>query len=62
MSAQVSPTGAPVDEGQYADHLRCSTRWLEYRLADGLPSDLIAGKRTFRPSVADSGCDRRPIR
>jgi hypothetical protein len=53
VSTQVSQLERPLTKAEYADHLRCSIRWLEYRLADGLPSDLIAGKRTFRPSVAD---------
>ena len=43
-----------LTKAEYAEHLRCSVRWLEYRLADGLPSELIAGRRKFMPSVADA--------
>jgi hypothetical protein len=53
-------TGHPVAQlerrltkAEYAEHLRCSIRWVEYRLAEGLPSEMIAGKHKFRPSVAD---------
>jgi hypothetical protein len=42
-----------LTKAEYAARLCCSVRWLEYRLAEGLPSELIAGRRKFRPSVAD---------
>jgi hypothetical protein len=38
---------------EYAEHLRCSVRWIEYKIREGLPSELIAGRRKFRPSIAD---------
>lgn len=42
-----------LTKAEYAEHLRVSVRWLEYRLAEGLPSEMIAGRRKFLPSVAD---------
>ncbi len=42
-----------LTKSEYAEHLRCSIRWVEYRIADGLPSEMIAGRRKFRASVAD---------
>ena len=37
-----------LTKAEYAEYLRCSPRWLEYRLAEGLPSEMIAGRRTAR--------------
>jgi len=53
MSAQVIQLEPRFTKSEYAEHLRCSVRWLEYRVAEGLPSELIAGRRKFRPSIAD---------
>jgi hypothetical protein len=36
-----------------ARQLGCSTRWLEYRLGEGLPSAVIAGRRKFRQSEVE---------
>ena len=42
-----------LTKAEYAEHVRCSTRFLEYRLAEGLPSELRFGKRVFNPPIAD---------
>jgi hypothetical protein len=42
-----------LTKAEYAEYLVCSVRWVEYRLAEGLPSELIAGRRKFLPSKAD---------
>jgi hypothetical protein len=36
-----------------AEHYGCSVRWLKYRLKDGMPSELIAGRRKMRLSETD---------
>ena len=54
MNAQVAHLEERLTKAEYAAHLRCSLRWLEYRLAEGLPSELIAGRRKFQPSIADA--------
>lgn len=52
-----------VDE--LADQLGCSTRWIEYRVAEGkqlrdpFPSAMIAGRRKFRQSEAERWLERR---
>ena len=43
MSATVTHLERRLTKAEYAEHLRCSVRWLEYRIAEGLPSELIAG-------------------
>lgn len=36
-----------IDKRQLAAELRCSVRWIEDRLRDGMPSAMIAGRRKF---------------
>ncbi|HEX4732943.1 MAG TPA: hypothetical protein VH247_00915 [Thermoleophilaceae bacterium] len=36
-----------------ARQLGCSTRWLEYRLHEGMPSAVIAGRRKCRQSEVE---------
>jgi hypothetical protein len=38
----------------FAKHLGCSERWLKYRVAEGMPSALIAGRRKVMVSEATS--------
>jgi hypothetical protein len=38
---------------ELAEQLGCSTRWLKYRLTEGMPSALIAGRRKFRQSETE---------
>jgi hypothetical protein len=44
---------------QLARHLGFSTRWVELRLRDGLPSRLIGGRRRFRLSEVERWVDGR---
>lgn len=37
-----------------ANHLSCSVRWVEHRMAEGLPHYLIAGRVKFRASEAEA--------
>jgi hypothetical protein len=40
----------------YADlarHLDCSVRWLKSRVAEGMPSAMIAGRRKMKASEAE---------
>lgn len=42
-----------LDKRALAQHLGCSPRWVQSRLAEGLPSAMIAGRRKFRASEAE---------
>jgi hypothetical protein len=42
---------------QLAGHLGFSTRWIELRMRDGLPSRLIGGRRRFRLSEVERWVD-----
>lgn len=35
---------------QLAVHLQVSTRWIELRMRDGLPSSMVGGRRKFKVS------------
>jgi hypothetical protein len=50
-------TSTTVDERwlgkrDLAKHLSCSVRWIELRMAEGMPHALIAGRVKFRVSEA----------
>lgn len=47
-----------LDKHGLAAHLGCGVRWIEYRVRDGLPSAIIAGKRKFRASEAERWLER----
>lgn len=36
----------------------CSVRWIESRLAEGMPSAMIAGRRKFRASECEEWLER----
>ena len=42
-----------VHKHALAHHLGCSVRWIEYRLEEGMPHALIAGRVKFRASVVE---------
>lgn len=48
-----------LNKHQLAGHLGCSERWLEYRLRDGLPCVVIAGRIKFRASVVEAWLERK---
>ena len=45
--------GAWLDKRQAASALGCSVRFLEYRVADGMPSQMRFGRRCFRLSAVE---------
>lgn len=47
--AQLEPF---VSLSQFAEVLGCSERWLKYRVAEGMPSAIIAGRRKVQSSQA----------
>jgi hypothetical protein len=52
----IEPTGGPepyIDKRAMAAALGMSVRWVEDRLAEGLPSVLISGRRKFRRRDAE---------
>lgn len=48
-----------MDKKHLAAHLGCGVRWLEYRLADGLPHTVIAGRVKFKASVVEPWLEQR---
>lgn len=42
-----------LDKRQLAEHLSCSVRWINYRMADGMPHAMSAGKAKFRASEVE---------
>jgi hypothetical protein len=41
-----------------AAQLGCSLRWLEYRVSEGMPTAVIAGRRKCRPSEVERWLER----
>ena len=48
-----------LSKKQVAAHLGFSTRWVELRIRDGLPSKLIGGQRRFRLSEVEAWIEGR---
>jgi hypothetical protein len=42
-----------LDKRGLADHLGCSVRWIAYRMEDGMPHAVIAGRIKFRASEVE---------
>jgi hypothetical protein len=42
-----------LSKRQIAEHFGYSTRWVEMRVREGLPSELIGGHRKFRASECE---------
>ena len=53
MSDTIAHLEPWLDKKGLAAHLGCGVRFLEYRLADGLPHAIIAGRVKFRASEAE---------
>ena len=47
-----------LDKRGLAEHLGCGVRWVEARLAEGMPSAMIAGRRKFRASEVEPWLER----
>lgn len=47
-----------LDKRGIADHLGCGIRWIEMRVAEGMPSATIAGRRKFRASEVEEWLER----
>jgi hypothetical protein len=43
-----------LGKAQLAEHLACSERWIELRMADGMPYAKIAGRIKFKPSEVEA--------
>jgi predicted DNA-binding transcriptional regulator AlpA len=48
-----------LSKRQIADYLGRSTRWVELRVREGLPSKMIGGRRGFKLSEVEAWIDRR---
>jgi predicted DNA-binding transcriptional regulator AlpA len=48
-----------LSKRQIADYLGRSTRWVELRVREGLPSKMIGGRRGFRLSEVEAWIDGR---
>jgi hypothetical protein len=44
---------------QLASHFQMSTRWVELRMAEGMPSELISGRRRYRLSAVNGWLGER---
>jgi hypothetical protein len=44
---------------EIADHLGVSVRWVDYRIAEGMPSKKLRGARRLRLSEVESWLERR---
>lgn len=42
-----------VTKAELAGHLATGVRWIEYRMAEGMPHAMIGGKAKFRASVVE---------
>jgi hypothetical protein len=51
-----------LSKRQVADHFGRSTRWVELRVREGLPSRMIGGRRGFRLSEVESWVLERSAR
>ncbi|MGH2955298.1 MAG: hypothetical protein ACRD2Z_10150 [Thermoanaerobaculia bacterium] len=47
-----------LDKQGLAEHLACGVRWIEDRIAEGMPCALIAGRRKFRISEVEPWLER----
>lgn len=47
-------TEAWLDKRGLASHFACGVRWIEERMAEGMPHARIAGKAKFRVSEAEA--------
>lgn len=56
--SKVSQLEPWLDKYQLAAFFGCGVRWIEYRVAEGLPSALIAGRRKFRVSEVEPWMQR----
>jgi predicted DNA-binding transcriptional regulator AlpA len=48
-----------LSKRQIADYLGRSTRWVELRVREGLPSKMIGGRRGFKLSEVEAWIDGR---
>lgn len=48
-----------LSKRQIADYFGRSTRWVELRVREGLPSKMIGGRRGFRLSEVEAWIDGR---
>lgn len=63
MTATTAPTRAPAplldpdrwrDKHGLAEHLSCGVRWIEERMAEGMPYAYIAGRAKFKVVKAEA--------
>jgi DNA-binding Lrp family transcriptional regulator len=47
-----------VPLSRFAEALGCSERWLKYRVAEGMPSEIIAGRRKVIPMEAEQWLEK----
>lgn len=57
---RITPRSEPwLNKRQLAAHLGFSTRWVELRVGEGMPSKLWGNRRRFRVSEVESWLERR---
>lgn len=47
-----------MTKAELAEHLGCGVRWIEMRVAEGMPSALIASRRKFKASEVEPWLER----
>lgn len=50
-----------IGKAQFARHLGMSTRWVEQRMREGMPSRMLAGRRQFKVSACEDWLRERGI-
>jgi len=48
-----------LSKQQVAGHYGRSTRWIELRMREGLPSRMLGGRRAYRLSTVDAWMEAR---
>lgn len=58
MASQVSHLEPWLTLAELAEHLKVSPRWLKYRIKEGMPSSIIAGRRKFKASTCEDWLEK----
>jgi hypothetical protein len=58
MAEAFIPQEPWLNKRRLAEHLGCGIRWIEMRVAEGMPCAMIAGRRKFRASEVEDWLER----
>jgi hypothetical protein len=54
VSADIAHLEPWLAKAQLAEYLACSERWIETKMAEGMPHAKIAGRIKFKPSEVEA--------